>query len=153
MQLSSRGKGESCFVLAGGPYPTICLARMRPLVGHVHGRLSSCFHCVPLPRWFNTSEQYSVPWVICDRLRVPWYDSRFRGYGQNKIVHLENMNWTGYRFIVHPEAWLIHRRHPHAKAKLQHLKCVALLYAMHLYVPPRFLRSFCYINYIEQASV
>ena len=53
----------------------------------------------------NASEQYTVnyefryePWVICNRLLVPWYDARFRGYGQNKIVHLENMNWTGYRW-------------------------------------------------------
>ena len=57
-------------------------------------------------RWMNASEQYTVkyefryePWVICDRLLVPWYDARFRGYGQNKIVHLEHMNWTGYRWV------------------------------------------------------
>ncbi|GAX73256.1 hypothetical protein CEUSTIGMA_g710.t1 [Chlamydomonas eustigma] len=79
-------------------------------------------------RWLQATEQYEVkyeyryePWVICDRMMVPWYDSRFRGYGQNKIVHLENMNWTGYKFRVHPKAWLIHRKHALAKAKLQHL--------------------------------
>jgi len=58
-------------------------------------------------RWFNTSEEYTVmyefryePWVICNRILVPWYDARFRGYGQNKIVHLEHMNWTGYRWVA-----------------------------------------------------
>ena len=37
------------------------------------------------------------PWVICDRLAVPWYDARFRGYGQNKIIHLEHMKQLGFR--------------------------------------------------------
>ena len=55
-------------------------------------------------QWLGSDEQYEVPyepryepWVICDRLAVPWYDARFRGYGQNKIVHLEHMKQLGFR--------------------------------------------------------
>lgn len=39
------------------------------------------------------------PWVVADRLLVPWYDARFRGYGQNKIVHLEHLNSSGFRWV------------------------------------------------------
>ncbi|KAG1657204.1 hypothetical protein FOA52_008237, partial [Chlamydomonas sp. UWO 241] len=80
-------------------------------------------------RWFNVSQQYDVeyanryePWVIVDRLTAPWHDARFRGYGQNKIVHLEHMNATGFRLVVHPSAWLVHRKHHLAPAKLQHVR-------------------------------
>ena len=38
------------------------------------------------------------PWVMCDRRNVPWHDHLFKGYGLNKIVHLEHMNSTGYRW-------------------------------------------------------
>ena len=55
-------------------------------------------------RWLTTDEAYEVqfqphyePWVMCDRMAVPWYDPRFRGYGKNKISHLEQMNRTGFR--------------------------------------------------------
>lgn len=78
-------------------------------------------------RWMTSSDPYEVkyefryePWVIGDRFAVKWYDYRFRGYGQNKIVHLEHLNQSRFRFIVSPSAWLIHRPHSHAQTKLQH---------------------------------
>lgn len=55
-----------------------------------------------------------------DRLSTPWYDARFRGYGQNKIIHLESLNVSGYTFQVHPDAFLVHRSHDTSRAKLQH---------------------------------
>lgn len=58
----------------------------------------------PPCRWLATDEAYEVqfqlhyePWVLCDRMAVPWYDPRFRGYGKNKISNLEQMNHTGFR--------------------------------------------------------
>jgi hypothetical protein len=109
----------------------------------------------------------------CRRV-TPWYDVRFRGYGQNKIVHLEAsqicdrgdsqpaphatllrvnmmdvcehrcpnlyhqwtftstahcpisapqvMNASGFKFVVHPSAWLVHRPHAMTAAKLQHAR-------------------------------
>ena len=45
---------------------------------------------------------------------------RFRGYGQNKIIHLTHLNYSGYTFRVHPGAWLVHRSHGTTPAKLQH---------------------------------
>lgn len=73
-------------------------------------RLSMCDPC---------TTRYE-PWVIVDRLATPWYDMRFRGYGQNKIIHLESLNSSGYAFQVHPEAFLVHRSHETSRAKLQH---------------------------------
>ncbi len=32
-----------------------------------------------------------------NRLSTPWHDILFKGYGLNKIVHLESMNATGYK--------------------------------------------------------
>ena len=70
----------------------------------------SVSHTVPItltgfcPRWLASDTLYEAtfrekyePWVICDRLLAPLYDARFRGYGQNKIVHLEHMNHTGFK--------------------------------------------------------
>ena len=73
-----------------------------------HRRGSSTFEFITYSyngdRWLNTTEGYEVefassyePWVICDRMDTPWYDSRFRGYGKNKIAHLEVLNHSGYR--------------------------------------------------------
>lgn len=60
------------------------------------------------------------PWVIATRASPPWYDVRFRGYGQNKIVHLEALNASGHSFVVEPGAWLVHRPHAPTRVKLQH---------------------------------
>ena len=58
-------------------------------------------------RWFGPEGrqaypvQYELryePWVMCDRRNVPWHDHLFKGYGLNKIVHLEHMNSIGYRW-------------------------------------------------------
>ena len=40
---------------------------------------------------------------------APWHDTRFRGYGQNKIVHIAHMNATGFQFVVLSNSYLIHR--------------------------------------------
>lgn len=35
-----------------------------------------------------------------NRKAVPWHDVRFRGYGQNKIVHIAHTNASGFTFMV-----------------------------------------------------
>ncbi|GAX83398.1 hypothetical protein CEUSTIGMA_g10823.t1 [Chlamydomonas eustigma] len=74
--------------------------------------------------WFKTASSYEVgyesryePWVMCDRRSVPWHDHIFKGYGLNKIMHLEHMNSTGYKFMVEPTTFLIHRAHRSTHAK------------------------------------
>ena len=49
------------------------------------------------------------PWTIVDRKVAPWHDTRFRGYGQNKIVHIAHMNATGFQFVVLSNAYIMHR--------------------------------------------
>lgn len=49
------------------------------------------------------------PWTIVDREVAPWHDVRFRGYGQNKIVHIAHMNASDFKFVVLPNAFIIHR--------------------------------------------
>ncbi len=45
--------------------------------------------------WDSSREAVSVlghryePWILANRKAIPWHDVRFRGYGQNKIVHGE----------------------------------------------------------------
>eukprot|EP00798_Chlamydomonas_sp_ICE-L_P007001 gene7001-100_t len=54
------------------------------------------------PRWFSTPERYSVPytinyepWFLIDRMQSPSYDSRFRGYGWNKVQQLAHVHSSG----------------------------------------------------------
>ncbi|GFH33545.1 glycosyltransferase-like protein LARGE2-B, partial [Haematococcus lacustris] len=43
------------------------------------------------PVWYRSPWPYTIqhtslyePWYIVDRIRNPWYDARFRGYGMDK---------------------------------------------------------------------
>lgn len=47
---------------------------------------------------------------------LPWYDVRFVGYAMNKIVQVYTLQHMGYRFSVHPGAWLVHL--PHAQTRI-----------------------------------
>jgi len=77
-------------------------------------------------RWFATDAVYEVPyvfrfepWVIVHRHLAPWHDARFRGYGYNKIQHIAHLNATGFRFLVHPSGFIVHRAHEAARARTQ----------------------------------
>jgi glycosyltransferase-like protein LARGE len=56
------------------------------------------------------------PWFIVDRFLNPFYDSVFRGYGWNKITHLNNLNATGFTLWAHPGGFLVHRQHEVSQA-------------------------------------
>ncbi len=49
------------------------------------------------------------PWFIVDRKSNPWYDQRFRGYGEDKISKVSALVQEGFEFYVHPSAFLVHR--------------------------------------------
>jgi hypothetical protein len=58
------------------------------------------------------------PWTIVDATKAPWHDARFRGYGNNKIVHVAHMNSSGFRFNVLPQSFIVHRSHAQTTARL-----------------------------------
>lgn len=86
--------------------------------------------CTDYTRWKTASKQYSVtyctryePWGIVAREHSPWFDSRFRGYGRNKIMYAAALNSSGFQFVIEPDTFVIHR--PHTKSISQrvfHLK-------------------------------
>jgi Glycosyl-transferase for dystroglycan len=55
--------------------------------------------------------QYFEPYVIIRRDAAPFYDERFRGYFRNKALQLHHLALMGFRFLVHPEAFIIHLPH------------------------------------------
>lgn len=74
-------------------------------------------------KWFSTSEDYQVqyevsfePWFMVDRFLNPFYDSRFRGYGWNKVTQVANVDNEGFKFIVHSQGFIVHRQHDRSKA-------------------------------------
>ena len=83
--------------------------------------------CTDFKRWFKSGSaveligaKYSVncePWFIIDRLKCPPYDARFRGYGWNKVQQVAHVNASGFQFVLHPTAFVIHRPHPKSTAQ------------------------------------
>lgn len=55
------------------------------------------------------------PYVLVSKTKVPWYDERFTGYLENKILHTQTMVYSGFDFAVHPDAFLVH--YPHSKSE------------------------------------
>lgn len=50
------------------------------------------------------------PYVVV-RSDVPKYDTRFVGFGWNKVSHIMELEARGYTFIVLPNAFIIHMPH------------------------------------------
>lgn len=80
------------------------------------------------PRWATATEAYELsnthelfePWWIARRADIAPYDVRYRGYGKNKLQHLhELVNDLGFRYVVHPRAYMAHRPHEESAAKHQ----------------------------------
>ncbi|KAK9805256.1 hypothetical protein WJX72_009116 [[Myrmecia] bisecta] len=76
-------------------------------------------------RWVTAKKPYLTdydegyePYLIVARKYIPWYDERFRGYGQDKVVQVLNMaGWL--QFVVHPTAFVVHQ--PHSQGKMHNL--------------------------------
>lgn len=56
---------------------------------------------------------------MVSRLLTPWFDSRFRGYGRNKIMYAAALNSSGFNFVIDPQGFVIHR--PHTKSTAQRI--------------------------------
>lgn len=67
--------------------------------------------------WRNTMEPYEVSWepdfepyIVVSRL-APRYDTRFIGFGWNKVSYLTHLTVLNYKYIVLPDTFIIHRPH------------------------------------------
>ncbi|XP_007944753.1 LARGE xylosyl- and glucuronyltransferase 2 [Orycteropus afer afer] len=68
-------------------------------------------------RWREAQAPYRVQWaadyepyVVVPR-DCPHYDSRFVGFGWNKVAHIVELDAQEYEFLVLPEAFAIHMPH------------------------------------------
>lgn len=50
------------------------------------------------------------PYVVV-RKDVPEYDSRFMGFGWNKVSHIMELEANGYEFVVLPNTFIVHKPH------------------------------------------
>lgn len=57
------------------------------------------------------------PWGIVHRHHSPWFDSRFRGYGRNKIMYAAALNSSAFHFVIDPDSFVIHRPHTNSSAQ------------------------------------
>ena len=69
-------------------------------------------------KWNNTDKPYKVeyslhyePYVVVSS-DVVRYDTRFVGFGWNKVSHIMELHADSYSFIVLPELFLLHLWHP-----------------------------------------
>ncbi|XP_054015165.1 xylosyl- and glucuronyltransferase LARGE1-like isoform X1 [Hylaeus anthracinus] len=67
--------------------------------------------------WRNTMEPYEVSWepdfepyIVVSKL-APRYDTRFIGFGWNKVSYLTHLTVLDYKYIVLPDTFIIHRPH------------------------------------------
>ncbi|XP_076296402.1 xylosyl- and glucuronyltransferase LARGE1 isoform X2 [Lasioglossum baleicum] len=67
--------------------------------------------------WRNTMEPYEVSWepdfepyIVVSRL-APRYDTRFVGFGWNKVSYVTHLTILDYKYIVLPDTFIIHRPH------------------------------------------
>ncbi|DBA65541.1 TPA: hypothetical protein ACH3X2_003151 [Trebouxia sp. C0005] len=92
---------------------------------HVN-RFEAGHSATDFPRWLVADDlytaQYAVgfePYVLVSKALVPWYDERFTGYLEDKVVHIQHMVHMGFSFAVHPEVFVVH--YPHEDSKDQGL--------------------------------
>ena len=53
--------------------------------------------------------------MLVSKSLVPWYDERFTGYLEDKVVHIQSMVHMGFSFAVHPGAFVVHYPHPDSR--------------------------------------
>ena len=69
-------------------------------------------------RWRTSTQPYSVAWteafepyVVVHRNSVPKFDTRFVGFGWNKVSHMMRLASEGWEFVVLPDVFLLHLPH------------------------------------------
>ncbi|XP_011499396.1 PREDICTED: glycosyltransferase-like protein LARGE1, partial [Ceratosolen solmsi marchali] len=69
----------------------------------------------------NATEPYEISWepdfepyIVVSR-SSPVYDTRFIGFGWNKVSYITHLTALGYKYIVLPDTFIIHR--PHAPSR------------------------------------
>ena len=102
-------------------------ASKRELLQQIRMKLVSqfcvtCAHKTHAPTnyrlWFKARNPYQIEWAqhfepyVVVRSDVARYDERFMGYGYNKVSQITELKAQGYRFMVIPEAFIIHTPHP-----------------------------------------
>ncbi|MCL4113662.1 UNVERIFIED_CONTAM: hypothetical protein GTU68_067369 [Idotea baltica] len=90
-------------------------------------------------KWRTATTPYTVEWkqdfepYIVVKKDVPAYDTRFVGFGWNKMSHIMELHVIGYEFVVLPNAFIVHM--PHApsfdiakfRTSPQYKRCVKIL--------------------------
>lgn len=67
--------------------------------------------------WSTATEPYKVGWqddyepYIVVKTGVTPYDTRFAGFGWNKVSHIMSLHAQGYVFVVLPSAFMVHMPH------------------------------------------
>ncbi|XP_015792093.1 LARGE xylosyl- and glucuronyltransferase 1 [Tetranychus urticae] len=68
-------------------------------------------------KWRTATRPYKISWeqdfepYIVVKKDVVEYDSRFVGFGWNKVSHIMQLHAIGYQFIVLPNAFIVHMPH------------------------------------------
>ena len=68
-------------------------------------------------KWRTATRPYKISWeqdfepYIVVKKDVVEYDSRFVGFGWNKVSHIMHLHAIGYQFIVLPNAFIVHMPH------------------------------------------
>jgi hypothetical protein len=79
-------------------------------VGHRSTNYKKFFESdAPYPIKFKSGYE---PYVLVSRKHMPWYDERFRGYGWDKVMQIFQLDAMNFRFMAHPNAFVVHRPHP-----------------------------------------
>ena len=76
-----------------------------------HNATNYPFYMTAIEPYFAT---FSFPWepyFIADKSDLPRYDARFAGYGNDKAIQTYEMSWRGFKFLVMPDAFVIHIEH------------------------------------------
>ncbi|XP_070168116.1 xylosyl- and glucuronyltransferase LARGE1 isoform X2 [Polyergus mexicanus] len=67
--------------------------------------------------WQNSMEPYEISWepdfepYIVVPKSAPSYDTRFVGFGWNKVSYVTHLTALNYKYIVLPDTFIIHRPH------------------------------------------
>ena len=89
------------------------------------------------------------PYLVVRKSSVPRYDESFVGYGFNKIIQIAELNAMKFEFIVLPQEFLIHLKHPVSKDSVQ-FKDHAILYKCMKYNYIQYIRNYLPSKYGER---